>query len=425
MASAPSRPPLLFLAPVVPRSAGNGLAMRSFLFLDALAAQHEIHLHVIPVSEAAPLPRPSAELKARVACVTVHDLPAERREYRAFAETADPVQRAARLAALPWPIACRFETGAVCRAILEATPKPALLHVARGYLAPFLAPLLEAWPRPALTLDLDDYESATHAAFAALARTRGDAAADHWRLEADRYRRLEAQILPQIDRVFVANPTDRARLAARFGQAERFVHVPNAAPPVPQTRQKPRLRWMPRPPLRLLFVGTLGYLPNEDAVAWLCAEILPRLRDRLGARAVSLRVAGARPSRRLRGDIRAARAGLSANPADLAPLYAEATLAVAPIRAGGGSRIKILEAFLHRRPVVATRAAADGLEVEDGTHLCLADDPDAFAAACARLAAEPDRAREIADRAHAFAIARHDPALIGARIRASLPPPPG
>ena len=58
---------------------------------------------------------------------------------------------------------------------------------------------------------------------------------------------------------------------------------------------------------------------------------------------------------------------------DVTPYYAAARLAVAPIRAGGGSRIKILEAFAHDRPVVSTRIGAEGLSVVDGRHLLIAD----------------------------------------------------
>ena len=75
-----------------------------------------------------------------------------------------------------------------------------------------------------------------------------------------------------------------------------------------------------------------------------------------------------------------------ASPADVAPLYRQARVAVVPIRAGGGTRIKILEAFASGVPVVSTALGAEGLNVEDGVHLLIADTPDAFAAACVRLA---------------------------------------
>lgn len=74
-----------------------------------------------------------------------------------------------------------------------------------------------------------------------------------------------------------------------------------------------------------------------------------------------------------------------AGPADLAPLYADAAVAVVPIRAGGGSRIKILETFAHGVPVVSTSIGAAGLGVIPGRHLLIADRPEDFAAAALRL----------------------------------------
>ena len=66
---------------------------------------------------------------------------------------------------------------------------------------------------------------------------------------------------------------------------------------------------------------------------------------------------------------------------------ARASVAVVPVRYGGGTRVKILESFAHRVPVVSTSLGAEGLDVEDGVHLLIADDPEQFAAAVVRLLA--------------------------------------
>ena len=73
---------------------------------------------------------------------------------------------------------------------------------------------------------------------------------------------------------------------------------------------------------------------------------------------------------------------------DVAPYLRRASVAVVPIRFGSGTRIKILEAFAHGTPVVSTTLGAEGLEVANERELLLADDPDAFAAACVRLAGD-------------------------------------
>ena len=153
--------------------------------------------------------------------------------------------------------------------------------------------------------------------------------------------------------------------------------VPNTVE-VPETVER-----APRSPtLRLLFVGNLGDEPNVDAALWIAGELMPRLR-RDGS-PVELRIAGSHPLPEV-----AALAGtgieIHADPLDLAPHYAWADLALAPIRAGGGTRIKILEAFAARVPVVATPVGAEGLAVQDGEHLLLADDSNDFATACRRI----------------------------------------
>jgi glycosyltransferase involved in cell wall biosynthesis len=76
------------------------------------------------------------------------------------------------------------------------------------------------------------------------------------------------------------------------------------------------------------------------------------------------------------------------------PFLQDATMTVVPIRFGGGTRIKILEAFAHGVPVVSTRIGAEGLDVEHGRHLLLADSADSFAAACVALSR--DRPRRVA-----------------------------
>ena len=68
---------------------------------------------------------------------------------------------------------------------------------------------------------------------------------------------------------------------------------------------------------------------------------------------------------------------------------ARGSVVVVPIRYGGGTRVKILESFAHRVPVVSTTLGAEGLDVEDGVHVLLADDPDEFAAAIVRLLGDP------------------------------------
>jgi glycosyltransferase involved in cell wall biosynthesis len=102
---------------------------------------------------------------------------------------------------------------------------------------------------------------------------------------------------------------------------------------------------------------------------------------------------------------------------DIAAAYRKADAVVVPVRAGGGSRIKLLEAFSYARPVVSTRVGAEGIAVRDAAELLLADAPGDFAAQCVRLMASASLQRALARRALAFVTKHHSPARILALLR--------
>ena len=407
---ASGKPRLLFLTPVLPDHGGNGLSMRGALFLDALSSRYEVFVHVIAIfPPARDLPFPSSAA-GRVVLQPVAGK--EDPLYRMIASIRKPRLRVAALAGYPRPLPCRFATA---EAVAEVGSRYAGLrldavHVFRLYLAPFAAQFLEGSTdrrRPVCRLDLDDHESRTRYRIADLYASNGDRARAYLeRAEAAKYERLEDDYLPRFDAVYTASGSDRAALAARYGGPHRFVHAPNAIRVPVATRAR---RGGGRGPFTLLFVGTLNYYPNEDAARFLCREVLPLVRERIGGRrAVRLIIAGALPSAAVRALSATPGVVLAANVVDVAPLYRRANLVVVPLRAGGGTRIKLLEAFAHRRPVVATTIGVEGIDVRHGEHLLIADSPAAFADACLRMMERPDEASEMAARACALVRSAHD-----------------
>ena len=137
-------------------------------------------------------------------------------------------------------------------------------------------------------------------------------------------------------------------------------------------------------PFRFLFLGNLRYYPNADAVRFFCSAVLPHMRRNAKA-PFEVYVAGMGGSVLLRR--LAAKAGVTmVGPvASVAPLYEKANAVIAPIRAGGGTRIKILEAFSYRRAVVSTSIGAEGIDAQDGAEVLLGDAPEELAACCLRL----------------------------------------
>ena len=161
-----------------------------------------------------------------------------------------------------------------------------------------------------------------------------------------------------------------------------------------------------------MFVGNLNYLPNRDAAERLARGILPLLRRHFEAAELHLAGAGEAAARL------AHHPGVKVHGfvADLGPLYARARMTIVPLRAGGGSRLKILELFAHRLPVVATPTAALGLDVSDGEQLLIADDDADLVAAAVRVAMDRDFAGRLAARAARFVAERHDAEAVAARI---------
>jgi glycosyltransferase involved in cell wall biosynthesis len=107
-----------------------------------------------------------------------------------------------------------------------------------------------------------------------------------------------------------------------------------------------------------------------------------------------------------------------ADVSEVTPFYARAHAAVLPIRAGGGTRLKILEAFAHGVPVVSTAVGAEGLDVVARRHLLVAEEPEALAAASERVLTDPALARQLRSEALELLATRYDATRVGEGIRA-------
>ncbi|HBY64181.1 MAG TPA: hypothetical protein DEH78_30535, partial [Solibacterales bacterium] len=319
------KPSLLYVTPVVPQLTGNGLAMRAGMVLEALAAHYKVSLLAIPLyPPIAPVPQALAQLCYRT-CVAPPGEWARERWWK------------------PWTAAARYR-----RLRFD------VVHVFRLATFPWARPWLDG---ALCHLDMDDLEPETHRRLAALYGANGDPArAAMEEAEARHAEAIEREALRVCRRVYVCSGVDRARLGARAPAADLVQVLPNAVREAPQAARA----GCPADPFPLLFVGTLSYYPNEDAVLHFSRDIAPSIRARFVFQAVG---PGAAP-RLNRNNVH-----LAGAVPDVAPWYAQAGAVVAPIRAGGGTRIKILEAFAHGCPVVSTSLAAEGLDVRDGEHL--------------------------------------------------------
>jgi glycosyltransferase involved in cell wall biosynthesis len=153
----------------------------------------------------------------------------------------------------------------------------------------------------------------------------------------------------------------------------------------------------------LLFVGSLGYEPNRDAVEWLLRDIWPKLGH---VSNLKLRIVGRGAPERLRRLARQRGARMLGWVEHLQRHLEAATMMIAPIRAGAGTRIKVLESAMQGVPIVTTPLGAEGLGLNPRHHIWLAEDAVAFAATITYALANAEERRRRAGLARSYVVNR-------------------
>jgi glycosyltransferase involved in cell wall biosynthesis len=155
----------------------------------------------------------------------------------------------------------------------------------------------------------------------------------------------------------------------------------------------------------LVFLGSMDWMPNIDGAEWFVREVLPLIRKRKPDCSVVL--AGRTPTRAVL-DLASGDAGIQATGTvpDVRPYLWGATVSIVPLRIGGGTRLKIFESMAARVPVVSTTIGAEGLPVEPGSQILIADDPASFAECCLKLMEDPAARARVAEAAWAMVASR-------------------
>ncbi len=224
-------------------------------------------------------------------------------------------------------------------------------------------------------------------------------------------RRLERKAAGMVDRIWVCSLLDRERLAA-FSPGKVPIDV--VANGIPRSEEMPQA--LPAQPGRsqgfpiVLFVGHLGYPPNVEAVQRLARTILPHIRKALPA--ARLVVAGRSPDAAVRALAELEAVSLVENPGDMRPLLSAAHLSIVPLSAGGGTRIKILEAMAFGIPIIATPLAVEGLDLIENEEVLVSDSDDGMAAMAIDLCTDPTRTATLRARARDAVWSRFGPRAI-------------
>jgi polysaccharide biosynthesis protein PslH len=157
----------------------------------------------------------------------------------------------------------------------------------------------------------------------------------------------------------------------------------------------------------LIFPGSILFYANYDAVSWFLEEILPIILNRLPD--VHFKITGEHHGLLLPSKENVILTGYVE---DVKPLIARSWISLAPIRLGGGTRMKILEAMALRTPVVSTTKGAEGLDVQDNVHLLIADTPEKYADCIIRLLKDPHLRKRIGDNAYNLVKEKYDWAVV-------------
>ncbi|MBZ5725183.1 MAG: glycosyltransferase [Acidobacteriia bacterium] len=264
-----------------------------------------------------------------------------------------------------WPLPVVNYTSDEMKAALAAVLRADrfdLVHLDSIHLAAYVSGVRQAATAP-VVYDWHNIESELMRRYCAGVRSPLRKLYAAW--TAHRWAALEKQILLQAFGHAVCSERERAQLLdivpnARVAVIENGVDTAFfAAPPASSNR------------CRIVFVGSMRFHANIEAAVWFVRSVWPRIRERFPAWRLTLVGYDPAPAvLALRGE---ANVEVTGTVRDVRPYYREALAAIVPLRTGGGTRLKILEAMAAGVPVVSTALGAEGLAVSPGRHLLIAD----------------------------------------------------
>ncbi|MDA5193888.1 glycosyltransferase [Govanella unica] len=372
------RPRILFLSPIEPRQNGTGIQKRAWSHLEALSHWAEVHLLIATVSAntyQSIAPAPLQALCHKFDALLLQNTRPSERPRHIIGRIAE---RVAALFTEPFsmsPESQKYLRDANGRADYDVCFCFRIgsfqvwqqLHTSAGLKA------------NKLYVDFDDIESlAAWREMPFLRPTIGRVRSILAWLKLIGFWRLECKIQKQADAISVCSDVDKKRLSRRAGKVAIHV-VPNSYPLMERLQSPP-----PGNLTEILFLGNMAYPPNEDAILYFTTEILPHLRRQYDGE-IRLKIVGHNPGPAVQALAENPLITVTGSVESVVPYYKQAAIIIAPIRFGGGTRIKILEALSYGRPMVSTSIGAEGLDLQSGRDILLADNSEDFALACLTL----------------------------------------
>ena len=233
-----------------------------------------------------------------------------------------------------------------------------------------------------------------------------------WRIfatmEMVKARRVQKLWFPRFDMILCVAPEDLHATARYINSRTNLCLAPNAVDIDYFYPKAVSGSWSTSP--MLVFGGSLDVAMNQDAVSWFVSDVLPTIEQQIED--VHFMIVGKDPPPEIRDLAKQQGIIVTGTVPDVRDYYQQADVFVVPLRTGGGTKVKTLEAMAMGLPVVSTSVGAQGLEVESGRHLIIADNARDFSTSVIELVKECQKAKSIGVEARRFVEQRYSWAIV-------------
>lgn len=232
--------------------------------------------------------------------------------------------------------------------------------------------------------------------------------------EYQKMAKLEVRLCSRASKVLFVSEEDRQNYGKLGGNLKNTAVIPNG---VDVEYFRPHVPTSTRPTEdSLVFTGSMDWVPNSDAVAWFCQEILPLIWQKKPE--VIFYVVGKNPPDNIKKlGLVDKRVVVTGGVPDVRPYVERSKVFVVPLRIGGGTRLKILESLSMEKAVVSTTIGAEGIEARQGEHLILADKPQCFADEVVGLMDDPEARERLGRHGHQLVCEKYDWKVVGKKLQ--------
>lgn len=392
---------ILFMTQVLPYPLHSGAKIRAYYVLRYLSQHHEVTLLSFTRED----DKPEAVAHLRSFCHAVHTVPMRRslfRNLRAVAKASLTGQSI---------IIVRDEIAEMHRTIrgLLAAHAFDVIHADQTSMAQYglyAQKVAAQMPGNARISTVLDAHNALYRIPERMARHEANPLKRWLYLrEARTLARYEAETYDRFDRVVFVTRVDQEQLAHLSSHdaqsASSIPKTPTSVIPIcVDIENKPLVARNDRP-LTVSHIGTMFWPPNVEGVLWFAREVFPRvLAEVPEARFV---IVGKDPPQEVRDlALQVRNVQVTGYVPDLEPYLAETSVFIVPLRAGGGMRVKIIDAWAWGLPIVSTSIGAEGIEVETGKNIHIGDTPDVLAEAVIQILSDPAYGEQLRDEGRAW-----------------------